>query len=212
MQAIDHSTEAGSKRLSKAERRRQLLAVAKTFIASEPVEDLTLAVLAERAGVSKPIAYDHFGSRSGLLIALLDETSQYYELDAEAKLAAAPQTLQAIAEIVAAAYVQCAIAAGPAMSILAAAAEADSEARAAGRALQRDHAASFKRAFTPVLSDAPDHLDPLIKALVAAANAICDDRTQDKITTKVATQTLTHLLVTSLQPFALDPAQTRRAE
>lgn len=202
---------SSSKRLSKTDRRRQLLDVARQLLEADGADDLTLAVLADRAGVSKPIAYDHFGSRSGLLIAMLEDTSRYYESDAEAKIAKAPETIPAIAEIVASAYVRCAEAAGPAVTILAAAAEADSEARVAGRAMQRDHAASFRRAFAHVLNDDDARLALLFKGLVAAANAICDDRTQNKISTAIAADTLSHLLVTSLTPFARPRNQKRKS-
>ena len=195
-------TETRPKRLTKAARRRQLLDIAKAMLESGDVDALTLAVLAERSNVSKPIAYDHFGSRSGLLIALLDDTSRLYETDAEAKIERAPATVPAIAEIVATAYIHCALEAGPALTLLAAAVEADSEARDAGRAVQINHAASFEQAFERVLVDRREQLSPLYKALVAAANAICDDLHQQKITTEMAIQTLTHLLVTSLTPFA----------
>lgn len=199
---LPETRSARPKRLSKADRRRQLLEVAKHLLESRGADALTLAVLAEQAGVSKPVAYDHFESRSGLLIALLDDTSQYYASDAEAKIARAPQTVPAIAEIVATAYVQCSLDAGPALIVLAAAVEANSEARDAGRAVQRDHAASFQRAFETVLDGHSDHRAPLYKALVAAANSICDDRHQNKISTAQAVEALTHLLVTSLSPYA----------
>jgi AcrR family transcriptional regulator len=202
MVLLDQSSRTSSKRLPKTERRRQMLDVAKALLESNGAQDLTLAVLAAQAGVSKPIAYDHFGSRSGLLIAMLADISRYYETDAEAKIASAPPTISAIAEIVATAYVHCALEAGPAVTVLAAAAEADAEAREAGRIIQRDHAKNFERAFAPVLdADAPA-LPLLFRGLVAAANAICDDRTQDKITSEAAIDALTHLMVTSLGPFA----------
>lgn len=57
-------------RLSKADRHRQLLGAALEIIRTEGADCLTLGHLAIRAGVSKPVVYDHFGSRSGLLIAL----------------------------------------------------------------------------------------------------------------------------------------------
>jgi AcrR family transcriptional regulator len=190
------------KRLTKEARREQLLAVAKALLARDGAQEMTLASVAARAGVSKPIAYDHFGSRSGLLVALLAETSRYYETDAEAKIAAAPASLPAIAKIVATAYVKCAVEAGPAVTVLAAAAEADANARAAGRAMQQTHANSFQRAFSAVLDANAAALPLLFRGLVAAANAICDDRTQEKITTQAAIEALNHLLVTSLTPFA----------
>ena len=59
-----------SRRLSKADRQRQLLATALEVIRSEGADRLTLGHLASCAGVSKPVVYDHFASRSGLLIAL----------------------------------------------------------------------------------------------------------------------------------------------
>lgn len=59
-----------SRRLSKADRHRQLLATALEVIRSEGADRLTLGHLASCAGVSKPVVYDHFASRSGLLIAL----------------------------------------------------------------------------------------------------------------------------------------------
>ncbi|WP_288483501.1 TetR/AcrR family transcriptional regulator [uncultured Novosphingobium sp.] len=58
------------RRLSKADRRQQLLATALDVIREGGADSLTLGHLAVRAGVSKPIVYDHFGTRSGLLIEL----------------------------------------------------------------------------------------------------------------------------------------------
>ncbi len=58
------------RRLSKADRRHQLLTTALDVIRDDGADSLTLGHLAERAGVSKPVVYDHFGTRSGLLIEL----------------------------------------------------------------------------------------------------------------------------------------------
>ena len=58
------------RRLPQAERRRQLLTVARRIVREEGADRLTLGHLATRAGVSKPVVYDHFGTRSGLLIDL----------------------------------------------------------------------------------------------------------------------------------------------
>jgi AcrR family transcriptional regulator len=69
--------QAASSRLPKAERRRQLLAMALIIVREEGADRLTLGHLATRAGVSKPIAYEHFGTRTGLLAAL------YKALDAQ---------------------------------------------------------------------------------------------------------------------------------
>jgi AcrR family transcriptional regulator len=64
------ATPQRGRRLSKADRRQQLLVTALGVIREEGADSLTLGHLAVRAGVSKPIVYDHFGTRSGLLIEL----------------------------------------------------------------------------------------------------------------------------------------------
>ena len=57
-------------RLSKAERRQQLLETARLIVREEGADRLTLDHLAVRAGVSKPVTYEHFETRTGLLIEL----------------------------------------------------------------------------------------------------------------------------------------------
>ncbi|RKH92133.1 TetR/AcrR family transcriptional regulator, partial [Corallococcus sp. AB038B] len=69
-------SEPQARKLPKAQRREQLLDIAQTIVREEGTDALTLGYLAERAGVSKPIAYEHFKTRSGLLIAL------YAQIDA----------------------------------------------------------------------------------------------------------------------------------
>ncbi|MFD8461908.1 TetR/AcrR family transcriptional regulator [Streptomyces antimycoticus] len=101
------STGATQRRLSKAERRRQLLETALRIVREEGVDRLSLGHLATRAGVSKPVAYDHFGTRTELLIEL------YRSIDTEQKnqlrtaLAPGERSLDETAEVLAAAYVRC---------------------------------------------------------------------------------------------------------
>lgn len=65
------ATEAAPpRRLSREARHRQLLEIAHRIVAEGRIERLSLGYLAERAGVSKPVAYDHFGTRTGLLLTL----------------------------------------------------------------------------------------------------------------------------------------------
>ena len=58
------------RRLSREDRLRQLLDMSWRVIRDEGTDALTLGRLAERAGVTKPVVYDHFGTREGLLTAL----------------------------------------------------------------------------------------------------------------------------------------------
>ena len=66
----ENVTGSSSRRLSKAGRRQQLLETSLAIVREEDVDSLTLGRLAERAGVSKPVVYDHFPTRSALLIEL----------------------------------------------------------------------------------------------------------------------------------------------
>jgi AcrR family transcriptional regulator len=96
------------RRLSKADRHRQLLGVALEVIRTEGADSLTLGHLATCAGVSKPVVYDHFGSRSGLLIQL------YRWIDTERietfrqAMAAAPKDRDETISCLAHAYIRCA--------------------------------------------------------------------------------------------------------
>lgn len=95
-------------RLSSAERRRQLLGVALEIIRREGADSLTLGHLAVRAGVSKPVVYDHFGTRSGLLIALYrwidTERIETFRQAMAAAAAGRDQTIACLAD----AYIRCA--------------------------------------------------------------------------------------------------------
>lgn len=54
------------------QRREQLLAAATGIIRSSGIEALTMAALAEQAGVSKPVVYEHFSNSEEVALALLD--------------------------------------------------------------------------------------------------------------------------------------------
>ncbi len=199
-------------RLTRADRRSQLLDVARSLIEEEGADALTLASVAEKAGVSKPMAYDHFETRTGLLLALLEDADRHYEGVARARIAAAPETVDAIAEIVSEAYIACALEAGPASAALTAAIEANGEASEVARASRDLHARQFVEAFAPVLSDTA-LADPALPGveqkthlifvgLVAAANTLCAELTAGRISQDAATNTLTHLFKSSIAPLA----------
>lgn len=61
-----------SQRLPKAKRRAQLIAVATEIVKSQGVEALTMAGLAQQAGISKPVVYEHFENSEAVTLALLD--------------------------------------------------------------------------------------------------------------------------------------------
>jgi len=59
--------------MPKAERRAQLLAVAQEVFQAEGYHAASMDAIAERAGVTKPVLYQHFPSKLELYLALLDD-------------------------------------------------------------------------------------------------------------------------------------------
>jgi AcrR family transcriptional regulator len=66
------ATEQPAHRLTRDERRHQLLDTAGAMAVEEGVESLTMEGVAARAGVSKALPYKFFGNREDLLLALYD--------------------------------------------------------------------------------------------------------------------------------------------
>lgn len=103
------STEspAPRRRLSRDDRLRQLLDVAWQLVSEEGTDALTLGHLAELAGVTKPVVYDHFGTRAGLLAALYKDFDDRQNLVFDAAIEASEPTLDDRARVIASSYVDC---------------------------------------------------------------------------------------------------------
>lgn len=95
------------RRLSREDRRRQLLDVAWQVVREEGTEALTLGRLSQRAGVTKPVVYDHFGTRSGLLAALYREFDDRQNALMDEALSASGPALADRAAVIASSYVDC---------------------------------------------------------------------------------------------------------
>lgn len=97
-----------TRRLSKEERRRQLLDTALRVVRDEGADRLTLGHLAARAGVSKPVAYDHFGTRSGLLIELYKTIDLEQSTALRQALTTGKRNLDQTVALLASSYIHCA--------------------------------------------------------------------------------------------------------
>ncbi|UVK96934.1 TetR/AcrR family transcriptional regulator [Pseudomonas sp. B21-048] len=95
------------RRMSRDERQRQLLDVAWQLVREEGTEALTLGRLAEQAGVTKPVVYDHFTTRPGLLAALYQEFDARQTTLMDAALQTSEPTLASKAMVIASSYVDC---------------------------------------------------------------------------------------------------------
>lgn len=110
---IDGPTpSAPRRRLPKAERRAQLLESARELIRTDGTDQLTLGRLADRAGVTKPVVYDHFGDRTGVLTELYREFESHQQQELRTALRRSRSDLPSIARLIAGAHLSCCLAEG----------------------------------------------------------------------------------------------------
>ena len=74
------------RRLPRAEREQQLLAVAQELFAERGFRSVSMDEVALRAGVTKPILYDHFGSKDGLVVATIRQAGEQLAADIAAAI------------------------------------------------------------------------------------------------------------------------------
>ncbi len=74
MIATPQTTRPASTRLPRPARRRQLLGAARDVFVAQGYHAAAMDEIAERAGVSKPVLYQHFPGKLDLYLALLDES------------------------------------------------------------------------------------------------------------------------------------------
>lgn len=81
------------RRLSAGERRRQLFATALRLFAERGYEATTMEEIAESAGVTKPLLYQHFSSKRALYLELVDSVAEdlLTEISAATAAAAGPR-------------------------------------------------------------------------------------------------------------------------
>ena len=68
----DQPARTGRLRMTGKERREQLIGVGRALFAENGFEGATIEEIASRAGVSKPVVYEHFGGKEGLYAVVVD--------------------------------------------------------------------------------------------------------------------------------------------
>lgn len=168
------NTVSGSpaRRLLKAERRQQLLDTAFLIVREENADRLTLGYLAVRAGVSKPVVYDHFATRSELMIEL------YRWIDMERvrafteAMTATSRSLQENVQVLASAYIHCAADKTDEFHSIGAALGGSEEKVAVFQELLDNCVAMFVSVLTPHVNMPPQALVRCCIGLVGAGEAL----------------------------------------
>lgn len=190
------------RRLSGAERRRQLLDRALLIVREEGADRLTLGHLAARAGVSKPVAYDHFRTRSGLLIEL------YRWIDTERvnafrdSMATGERTREEAVNTLAAAYIDCAADTNSEFHAVGAALAGSEEKAAVFQQLLENSVGMFVSVLTPCCSLPPGELQRRCVGLVGAGEALSSALVRGRCSKVEAAEALASLITGALRETA----------
>jgi AcrR family transcriptional regulator len=162
------------------------------------VDAIGPAVGAEIAGVSKPIAYEHFKTRSGLLMALYKEIDDRHIAMLLDALTRAPRRLGDVARVASDAYMACYSSTGSQAHAIGAALQGDGEMDAFHQGLVDNYVKLYCDMLAPYscLSRKALHLHCI--GLVGAAEAISREMIHGRISEAAASATLASLIVKTL--------------
>ncbi|MFJ2666735.1 TetR/AcrR family transcriptional regulator [Nocardia fluminea] len=186
-----------SGRLAKPARREQLLDTALTLVREQGTDGLTLATLAEAAGVSRPIVYDHFGTRPELLLALYRQLDERHRAASEQAARDAIPTVDEIARVMSSAYFACATDM-PEFDAISAALKGNPDVQAIQRAMldsYRDWMAATLHPFSSLTATA---LRLRCVGVLGAAETLAAELNLGTTTAEEAISALTDLIVGSI--------------
>lgn len=197
------ATAPSRQRLSKPERHAQLLETARELIRDAGTDEFTLGRLAERAGVTKPVVYNHFGDRAGVLAELYRAFESSQRATLEAALRDAQPTLPTVAALVAGAYVACSLAEGRELSDVVAALAGSATLTQVRQEAEDAYLAMCREALEPYAG----RLDPAgLRAVIGAGDALSRGALEGAITADRACEVLT-LIITAIATEAPAPGK-----
>lgn len=190
-----------ARKLPKAERREQLLDTARKIIAREGTDALTLGHVAEQAGVSKPIAYEHFGTRAGLLIALCDEYNDRQVRARVNALAEGSAGLGDVAAVFAGAYINCVLDIGPAMGAAFNALAASEETAEFRQTMRQSYIDEYRKGFGRVVDVPEAEGNAIFAGFLGAAEALANDAAAGRIERDGAIAALSRMFTATLERY-----------
>lgn len=183
-----------SGRLTRAERREQMLDIALTIIREEGADRLTLGYLAAQAGVSKPIAYEHFGTRAGLLIAMYRALDQRQSAVLRDALNKTPPGLRGAADVLAGAWMHCSADGSGEWHAIGAALAGSEEMIGVHKELIGEYVRLFAATLAPYSTLAEEELHRRCVGLIGAGEALSVLMLDGQCSEKDAAQTFSALI------------------
>lgn len=191
-------SDTATKKLPKAQRRDQLLDTAMAIVREEGTDALTLGHLAERAGVSKPIPYEHFKTRAGLLMALYERADAQQVAALTEALQRTRRKLEDVAKLMSAAYMRCYANMGPELLAVSAALKGDEQMETFYQGLLDGYVAYYQEALAPYCELPRETLRQRCVGIIGAAEAISREMLRGGLPESAAAATLASLIVSWL--------------
>lgn len=178
-------------RMPKPERHAQLLDAARDLIRAAGTDEFSLARLADHAGVTKPLVYDHFGDRSGVLAELYREFEHRQRATLTTALQHAPDDLTVVSRVVAGAYIDCCLAEGRELADVVAALAGSSTLAQLRREAEEAYLEMCRSALEPLAGP----LDPAgLLAIIGAGDALARRALDDSISADQARAALSRVV------------------
>lgn len=186
------STGSPRRRMSKQQRHTQLLQVARELIRDVGTGEFTLARLAARAGVTKPLVYDHFGDRDGVLAELYREFEARQRETLRAALEETEPDLPRVADLVAGAYIDCCLAEGRELADVVAALTGSATLNRLRREAEEAYLDMCREALTPLAGP----IDTAgLQAVVGAGDALARSALDERISAERARDALARVVI-----------------
>ena len=185
-------------KLPKDKRREQLLDAAMAIVRKDGADALSLVTLAAKAGVSRPVAYDHFSTRAGLLLALFQRLEARYVQALREALDTGPRELGATADVMSKAYFNCLANLGPEAPAISAALKGSEEMAAQQRAMIDEYVGIMCQALKPFAGLDSKGLHLTCIGLLGAAEAIAREQQEGRTTQAAAIAAFSSLIAKSV--------------
>lgn len=185
-------------RMARGDRYAQLVTLAWSMVRDGGAEALTLGRLSEAAGVTKPVVYSHFSSRSALLAALFEEYDARQITALENAVDDVDGSLPLCARAIATAHVDCVLGQGPELSGVMAALEGTPELAEVKRRSDEGYAERCRTILAPFVG-AGAVTAPALTAILGAADALSAAAAAGAVTRDDAADELTATIVSTVE-------------